>query len=73
MENRNHVWSDLSRLVDVECKNGLSFTKSILLPILFVEYMTTLWVSQFVHTTKGQFRYVLHKQGVEYSPSQYLP
>ena len=20
-----HVWSDLSRLVDVECKNGLSF------------------------------------------------
>ena len=21
-ENRNHVWSDLSRLVDVECKNG---------------------------------------------------
>ena len=22
-ENRNHVWSDLSRLVDVECKNGL--------------------------------------------------
>ena len=23
LENRNHVWSDLSRLVDVECKNGL--------------------------------------------------
>ena len=22
-ENRNHVWSDLSRLVDVECKNNL--------------------------------------------------
>ena len=22
-ENRNHVWSDLSRLVDVGCKNGL--------------------------------------------------
>ena len=21
-ENRNHVWSDLSRLVNVECKNG---------------------------------------------------
>ena len=26
VENRNHVWSDLSRLVDVECKkNGLWF------------------------------------------------
>ena len=24
-ENRNHVWSDLSRLVDVGCKNGVSF------------------------------------------------
>ena len=22
-ENRNHVWGDLFRLVDVECKNGL--------------------------------------------------
>ena len=43
-ENRNHVWSDLSRLVVVECKNGLSFTKSMTL-------IHTLWVSQFVHTT----------------------
>ena len=25
VENRNHVWSDLFRLVDVECKNGLQF------------------------------------------------
>ena len=25
VENRNYVWSDLSRLVDVECKNGLWF------------------------------------------------
>ena len=23
VENRNHVWSDLSRLVDVACKNDL--------------------------------------------------
>ena len=22
-ENRNHLWSDLSRFVDVGCKNGL--------------------------------------------------
>ena len=26
VENRNHVWRDLSRLVDVGCKNGLIFT-----------------------------------------------
>ena len=28
-ENRNHVWSDLSRLVDAVFKNGQLFTQSI--------------------------------------------
>ena len=31
-ENRNHVWSDLSRLVDVECKNDCSLLKAFFRP-----------------------------------------
>ena len=46
------MWSDLSRLVVVECKNGLSFTKSMTL-------IHALWVSQFVHTTTLRYRVLI--------------